>query len=186
MIQSTNALSTSPSMMAGQGAQFDRRKMMAPVADLLKMSPDELRAALKGGQTLDKLAASKGISHADLVAAIKKGLQDARPNGASDPDGDNDIDNDIDKVAENIATGKAGGRHDHQHNQRATSAGGGTASADANMLDNVSSLLKMSSSDLVDALTKGTSLADIAKQQGVSSDAVLQTVGKGMILKTYA
>ena len=103
MIQSTNALSTAPSMMAAPGASFDRRKMMAPVADLLKMSPDELRAALKGGQTLDKLAASKGISHADLVAAIKKGLQDARPNGASDPDGDNDID----KVAENIATGNA-------------------------------------------------------------------------------
>ena len=56
---------------------------------------------------------------------------------------------------------------------------------DANMLNNVSSLLKMSSGDLVDALTKGTSLADLAKQQGVSSDAVLQTVGKGMILKTY-
>jgi len=181
MIQSTNALSTSPSMMAGQGAQFDRRKMMAPVADLLKMSPDELRAALKGGQTLDKLAASKGISHADLVAAIKKGLQDARPNGASDPDGDNDID----KIAESIATGKAGGHHEHQHNHRAA-PGGGATNADANMLDNVSSLLKMSSSDLVDALTKGTSLADIAKQQGVSSDAVLQTVGKGMILKTYA
>jgi len=183
MIQSTNALSTMPSTMAAQGARFDRRKMMAPVADLLGMSQDELRVALKGGQTLDKLAASKGISHSDLVAAIKKGLQDARPNGASDADGDNDID----KVAENIATGKVGGHHHHDHtNRTAAAAAAGAASADATMLDNVSSLLKMSSGDLVNALTKGTSLADIAKQQGVSSDAVLQTVGKGMILKTYA
>jgi len=47
-------------------------------------------------------------------------LQDARPKGASDPDGDNDID----KVAENIATGNAGGHHDHLHSHRATSAGG--------------------------------------------------------------
>jgi len=59
MIQSTNAPSTTPSTMAAQDPSFDRRKMMAPVADLLGTRTDELRAALKGGQTLDKLAASK-------------------------------------------------------------------------------------------------------------------------------
>jgi hypothetical protein len=43
---------------------------MKAVADELGMDPEELKMALKGGETMSGLAAKSGISQEDLVAAI--------------------------------------------------------------------------------------------------------------------
>ena len=52
----------------------DGRDPMAPVAKALGMSADDVRSQLRGGQSLNDLAESNGLSHDDLIAAIKAGL----------------------------------------------------------------------------------------------------------------
>lgn len=170
------------SRMSGLG--FDPNKAMAPVAQALGMSIDELRAARRDGKTLDQLAAGKGVSHTDLVAAIKQGLKDAGghgPGGVQAASSTSTIDP-LDRIAEDIATGMGpGGPHGAHHRPPM-----GVNNPNTDILTNVSSLLKMSSDDLVAALTNGTSLADLAKQRGVGTDDLLKTVGTGMVLRTNA
>jgi hypothetical protein len=50
------------------------RDPMAPVAKALGMSAGDVRAQLRDGQSLNDLADSAGLSHDDLIAAIKAGL----------------------------------------------------------------------------------------------------------------
>jgi hypothetical protein len=58
------------------------QQAMAPVAQLFGMSSDDLMSAVKAsGGSLADYAAAKGISSADLTAAIKQGLQANAPNG---------------------------------------------------------------------------------------------------------
>ena len=80
-IGSTGALSG----VSGACAQDIRARMqqsMAPVAQLFGMSSDQLMSEVKAsGGSLADYAASKGISNADLTAAIKQGLQSSAPNG---------------------------------------------------------------------------------------------------------
>ena len=58
------------------------QQSMAPVAQLFGMSSDQLMSAVKAsGKSLADYASSKGISSADLTAAIKQGLQNSAPNG---------------------------------------------------------------------------------------------------------
>jgi|SRR6185437_12880792 hypothetical protein len=52
----------------------DGRDPMAPVAKALGMSAADVRSHLRGGQSLNDLAESNGLSHDDLAAAIKAGL----------------------------------------------------------------------------------------------------------------
>ena len=52
-----------------------RAELIAPVAKALGMTPDEIHAALRSGKTLAKLAVEKGVSRANLLAAIREGLQ---------------------------------------------------------------------------------------------------------------
>jgi hypothetical protein len=55
---------------------------MAPVAQLFGMTTDQLMTAVKAsGKSLADYASSKGVSSADLTAAIKQGLQDNAPDG---------------------------------------------------------------------------------------------------------
>jgi uncharacterized protein (DUF433 family) len=153
----------------------DPQTMMAPVAERLGMSVDDLQSALSGGTTLDQLATAKGVSHDDLLAAIKHGLEAARP--ADAPEGASGV-FDLDAMAESIASGTPpppppggvhGGRPPHGVNQ-----------ADTQTLDSIASLLDMTSDDLVGALADGTSLADLAAQHDVSASALLDAIGNGL------
>ncbi len=170
-------------------AQMD--KVMAPVADKLGMSGEELKAQLKSGKTLNDIATSKGVSHEDLVAAVKKGLDDnkaagakgdtakmadaiasgrgprgphrAKPSGGSDPDGDGDDD---------------GGK--------AEAAGRAKATAESKTLEALAALLKLSKDELASKLTNGAQVSQLAKDQGVSSDKVADLLVKGLNVDTYA
>ena len=172
MIQNTTAMRPMTAVTPSPPRTFDRNKALAPVAKLLDMSVDELNRALKDGKTLDKIAASKGVAHTDLVAAIKEGLQDSQPSGKAAGE--------LDKVAEDLASGKGHRAHHHHGPPPAANR------ADTGALATVSSMLDMSSSDLVDALTSGTSLVDLALQHGVSSESLLLAAGRGMVLNTVA
>ena len=52
-----------------------RAELIGPVAKALGLTPDAIHSALRSGKTLAKLAGEKGVSRADLLAAIKEGLQ---------------------------------------------------------------------------------------------------------------
>jgi hypothetical protein len=77
-----SSLSNTADVQALQQQQQQRRQppSMDDTAQLLGLSTDDLRSALKSGQTLDDLASAKGVSSADLTNAIKSDIQaPARP-----------------------------------------------------------------------------------------------------------
>lgn len=53
-----------------------KAKRLAPVATLLTMTREELRAELKAGKSLAEIAAAKGVSRTDLIAAMTKPAKD--------------------------------------------------------------------------------------------------------------
>jgi methylphosphotriester-DNA--protein-cysteine methyltransferase len=53
-----------------------KAKKLGPVATLLKMTREELRAELKAGKSLTEVAAAKGVSKSDLVNAMTQPAKD--------------------------------------------------------------------------------------------------------------
>jgi hypothetical protein len=167
----------------------DPEKLMAPVADTLGMTTTELRTAMESGSTLQQLATSKGISHTDLVAAVKAGLEAARPDGASATGATSASAGtaatgkvfDLDALAESIASGQ---RPEGPQGMPPSQQVHGRNSNDQQSLDKLSSLLDMSSDDLVSALRNGTSLSDLASQHGVDANRLLDVLSSGMVMDT--
>ena len=98
--------------MGGPGRD-ERDKVLSAAADLLKMSPDDLKSKLASGQSLDDIAKAQGVSHDDLVANIAKTLKADAPAGANISD---------DRL--NAMAGRIAGhhRHGHHHTQAASAA----------------------------------------------------------------
>ncbi len=63
----------------------DMTAAMQPVADLLGTDVASLQQQLKGGSTLSELAADKGVDRQDLLDAVSRGLQEAKPADAPEP-----------------------------------------------------------------------------------------------------
>lgn len=144
------------------------KQAMAGAASLLGMSGDGLRTALQGGQTtLADLAAQKGVSRDDLLAAVTKGLQDAGP-----PPGAESID--AAAIADRIIDGRGGPA-------RGPGGPGGPRDRDgdhdgdmATRLQSLTSALGMDQTSFFDALKSGTSLSQLADQHGMSPSALQQ------------
>jgi hypothetical protein len=92
------------------------RAVTDAVAKELGMSTDDLTAAMRSGESLDDLAAGKGVSHDDLVATIKQALQSTA--GTTDPTA-------LDQLAARIAAAKP--HHHHHHHHVAAGAAGANA-----------------------------------------------------------
>jgi hypothetical protein len=75
------------------------------VSDLLGMSQDDIRTALKGGSSLSDLAQAKGISSDQLVDTISEALQ-----GAGVP-----ASTDLRAIAQKLADHKGLPHHRHHH-----------------------------------------------------------------------
>jgi hypothetical protein len=56
------------------GLHHVRKNVIADAAQALGMDKHDLKKALAGGQSLSDVAASKGVSQDDLLAAIKQGI----------------------------------------------------------------------------------------------------------------
>ena len=81
---------------------------MGPVAKLFGMTADELTQALQGGKSLSDIAATKGVSNTDLVAAIKQGLESNAPEGAPKLSS-SQLDNIASRIANHKGLGGPGG-----------------------------------------------------------------------------
>lgn len=185
VIQSTGNVGSintaTPHVSAGGPHAFDSTRVMAPVANALGMTIDDLDKALDGGQTLNKIAAARGVARGDLIGAIKQGIHDATAEGGMvTSDGSTSAaTGQLDKTVESIANGTIGTSRRHRHRHLANHPN--TA-----RLNKTSKMLHMTSTDLVATLKSGTSLTDLATRQGVSPDAAHQTVTNGMILNASA
>ena len=116
--------------------------LLSGVANLLGTTTDDLIKSLRGGESLNDLAAAKGVSRDDLPATIKEGLQ---ANQTTTGQG-----TDLDAMAARIADRKGTG-HRHPH------AGGiqaGSESLQQRVAD-LSSALGVSDDELVQALQNG-------------------------------
>ena len=140
-------------------------KTMQAVADKLGMDPEDLKKALKGGETMSSLAAKKGVSQDDLVATIAATLPAQRPDGVA-----------IDTTS--MATGIANGTRPERPNKPGADVAQG--------IQALSSALGISGQDLLDRLTNGTGIADLlAKNPGVSAQ-LAQNQNRGALVDGYS
>ncbi|MCU1427609.1 MAG: hypothetical protein JWL83_1609 [Actinomycetia bacterium] len=103
------ALSATTATPATQAA--DLKKRLQAVADLLKMSTDDLLKQLQSGKSLADVAKDKGVSRDALVSAIKQDFAKNAPANAN-------VDaSKLDEVVNKIVDRKGGpaGAHGHHH-----------------------------------------------------------------------
>ena len=144
-------------------------KTMTSVADLLGMSTDDLKSALKSGSTMADLAKSAGVSEDDLESTIASTLPATGPDGVS---------------ATDMAAKIASGHGPHGHPQGAPPAK--PAADAAGGLDTLSSALGVSSSDLLARLTDGTGISDLLSENPQVAAQLTASQNKGAVVDGYA
>jgi hypothetical protein len=160
---SGSAASLAQSLAGVTAPSTSTTTLLSGVANLLGTTTDDLIKSLQGGQSLNDLAAAKGISQDDLLATIKQGLQanQTMPGQA----------NDLDAMAARIAERKGTG-HRHQH-----AAGGVQAGSESlqQRVAELSSALGVSGDELVQALQSGLGAAGQGATSGYGvSPSLLQ------------
>ncbi|GAA3197363.1 hypothetical protein ACFO1B_01205 [Dactylosporangium siamense] len=130
----------------------DGKDPMAAVSKALGLSGDELKTKLDGGQSLTEVAEEQGVSHEDLIAAIKAGKPSDTPAAVSRAA--TSAEEDGDAAAEQIAAQKGrpgpppGGPR-----------GGAAGLSDDTKLQQLSTLLETDSESL-----RGSSATDVVKR----------------------
>jgi hypothetical protein len=122
--------------------------VLSSVANLLGMSTDDLMTSLKSGSSMSDLATQKGVSRADLLAAITQGLQTDQSAAAAAQSGQSSA------LAGQIADQKGLPGHHHHHHR----GGGSPSSSSTDLQQNVAGLstaLGISSDELVKAIQSG-------------------------------
>jgi uncharacterized protein YidB (DUF937 family) len=163
-----NPIGSTSSAWGAYGATPPPPPPLTGTAKLLGLSTDDLQTAMQSGTTLDQIAQQKGVSQSDLISSIATDLQANAPSGAPQPS-----QTQLTSMATDIAAGKRP-RHHHHH-------GGGGDSTDATSssssgaagFESLASALGMQGDDLLSAFESGSSLSDIATQQGTTLQSVL-------------
>lgn len=151
------------------------------VSGVLGMSADEIASQVQSGKSLDDLATDKGVSHDDLVAALKAGA----PQGAKDS-------GKLDEMVEKLTSRK--GRQGPMGpppgpppgGMGGVMGGGKLSGSQQSMLDSLSELLDISSEELQEELTSGTSLTDLLQDKGVSMNDLASAVQSGFLVDVRA
>jgi len=180
------------------------------VASTLKMSTDDIKTQLQSGKSLSDIAAAQGVSHDDLISALKAGMPDELKNsddatamaekiastaGLAAPQ---DVQG-TDAASAASATGTTGtsatSGHHHHHRGAASQVSGLDGSSTGVMsgsltasqqktLDSLSSLLGTDSSSLLTSLQSGTSLASLVSSKGVDSSKLASVLQDGLLVDT--
>jgi uncharacterized protein YidB (DUF937 family) len=148
-------------------------------ANVLGMSPSDLRTAMQSGQSLSSIASSKGISQDTLIAAMATSIEQANPSISADQ---------ATKVATAVAArtpgstsqapdpnssvqgaGATNGHHGH-HRHHAVSAA----------MDSAAQTLGTTTSDLATSLQNGQSLSSIATSKGVSQTDLINAMSTAL------
>jgi lambda repressor-like predicted transcriptional regulator len=173
-----------------QGHHHHGGGALAVAAKTLGMDVADVRSALKNGKSLDDLAGEKGISHTDLVSALKAGMPQDLQNSDK-----------ADEVAEKMATTKGldalrpprpAGNPPSTTGQSGDNTsgtgvlGGSLTSAQASTLQKLADLLGTDSRTLLDTLKSGTSLADLVKNAGVDQTKLASVLQDGLMFDDKA
>ena len=130
--------------------QTRMQQALSPVATLFGESTDQLMSELNSGHTsLSALAANKGITQAQLVDAIKQGLQQSSPNN-----GQSMSDTQLTNIANRIANHKHGGHHHHGGGGGVSATDGTTSSTDPTTALTSTSATSSSSTTTADSSTQ--------------------------------
>jgi len=196
-------LPTPMPQMAGTGTPRGKSPFDA-VSSLLGMSAGAIAGQVASGASLDDLASAEGVSHSDLVAAIKAGMpQDLKKSG------------DADAIAEAIAAqqgmpaqgigalagvggvGDVSGLTGMPSATASSSFGGavtGTSgvlsgnltSSQQTMLDSLGSLLDTDPTTLLSNLQGGASLLDLMSDKNVDPSSLADVLQSGLMVDTQA
>lgn len=157
---------------------------LASVSSLLGSSVEDLQSELSSGKSLNDIADKKGVSHDDLVEALRAGMPADAPTGV-DPT----------HVLEQMAAQAGGPR------PPAPPAGqglGGSVGSESgvltgtvtsrqqSVLDQLSDLLGTDSDDLAAELQGGSSLLQMLQDRGVTKGSAAETVGEGFLVDAKA
>lgn len=144
---------------------------MQGVAEMLGMSPRELMDQLRSGSSLTQVAEQRGVSRADLVEQVSTDLEirfgaDASAMAA--------------KIVDRSGAPPARPR-----------SGEGVEGVDfltraSEVLEPVAEALQMSTESLLAQLEQGTSLTDIANEQGASSSSLIAALQQGLLVNGWA
>jgi hypothetical protein len=136
-----------------------RAEILAPVAKALGLTEAQLRDRLEDGTTPAEIAEAEGVSRADLLAAITSALKDANP-GLSDEE--------LSEEAARIAD-RAGIRGPH-----------GRPGPRPKVLAPAARALGLTPAQLRQRLRAGDTLAEVAKDEGVSRAKLLAAIKRGL------
>ncbi|MET7424549.1 hypothetical protein [Dactylosporangium sp. NPDC005555] len=131
----------------------DGQDPMSAVSKTLGLSSDELKSKLDRGRSLTEVAEEQGVSHEDLIAAIKAGKPASAATSVSASVEKTEEDDDA--VAEQIAAQKGRPSGPPPGGPR----GGAAGLADESKLRQLSSLLETDSESL-----RGSSATDVVKR----------------------
>jgi hypothetical protein len=189
MITSIRGASASTDVAALQSTQSTGRSHgkgpFDAVSGLLGMSAGDIASAVSSGKSLDDLAKDKGVSHEDLVAALEAGAPQELQGTAR-----------LNAMVEDIAShsgrgggpGGPGGRGGPPPGPPPGAANGvlsgDLTATQQGVLDQLSTLLDTTSTELATSLRSGTSLAQLLDDKGVSLDRLATTLQSGFLVDT--
>jgi hypothetical protein len=138
-----------------------RGEHLEVVAEALGMTPDEVREAVSGGQTIAELAEAQGVPLQDvadaLVAAETERLQQAVEDGRLTQE---EADEKLAHMEENILERLESG-------ERGLGGPGGHGGRRGEHLDVVAEALGMTADEVREAVSGGQTIAELAEAQGV-------------------
>jgi LysM domain len=184
----------SPTSLQNQGPTA--QQVLQPVANLLGTTSQSLISQMQSGATLSGIATQQGVSQNDLITAIEQGLQSTNPQTSAISQ--NGTPSSIATLAANIANGtaKVGGHHHHHHGGGSTSTTSTTDTDDdsdtsssgigSSTIDSLSSILGVAPETLLQALSQGTSVSQLASSSGIPSSSLQSLLSTGLQIDTTA
>lgn len=154
-----------PIAYATKQSNDDQNDPLAAMADALGLSVEELKAQLAGGKSPNDIATAQGVSHDDLMTAIKPSLPTAATKAG-------DL---AEKVAGSMGKPPPGG-------PRGANAG----LRDDIKLDQVSQLLNMNPDDVTDRATTASALVGMFQANGVDLTGLRGVLNSGDLLDVAA
>jgi lambda repressor-like predicted transcriptional regulator len=182
--------STATSLVTQTAHHHGGKSPFDAVSSLLGLSAKDIAKQVASGKSLDDLAKAKGVSHEDLVSALKSGMPDDLKGSTQ-----------ADAIAETIATQQgmptqgpggpppSGPPLMSSLNGIGQSSGvlsGNLTSSQQDMLDSLSSALGTDSTSLLDELQSGTSLSDLVKSKGIDISTLANVLQNGLLVDTKA
>lgn len=157
---------------------------LASVSSLLGSSVEDLQTELASGKSLNDIADEKGVSHDDLIKALKAGMPADAPSGV-DPT----------QMLEQMAAQTGGPQPPAPPAGQGLGASvtsesgvltGSVTERQQNLLDQLSDLLGTDSDDLVAELQGGSSLLQMLQDRGITKSSAAETVGEGFLVDAKA